>query len=46
MVYTEDMNFEYPIHADRTYRIDIDGDQHYITGENLISIVLDKLNEE
>lgn len=40
------MNFEYPIYPDRTYRIDVDGEKHYITGANLIAIVLDKLNEE
>jgi hypothetical protein len=39
-------NFEYPIYPDRTYRIDVDGEKYYITGENLIAIVLDKLNEE
>ena len=40
------MNFEYPIYPDRTYRIDVDGEKYYITGENLIALVLDKLNEE
>ena len=39
------MTFEYPIYLDRTYRIDVDGEKFYITGENLIAIVLDKLNE-
>lgn len=39
------MNFEYPIHPDRTYRIDVDGEKYYITGENLITLVLDKLGE-
>jgi hypothetical protein len=38
--------FEYPIYEDRTYRIDVDGEKHYITGDNLIALVLDKLNEE
>jgi hypothetical protein len=38
--------FEYPIFPDRTYRIDVNGDSYYITGENLIATVLDKLNEE
>ena len=40
------MTFEYPIYPDRTYRIDVDGEKHYITGDNLIALVLDKLNEE
>jgi hypothetical protein len=39
------MTFEYPIYPDRTYRIDVDGEKFYITGENLIAIALDKLNE-
>jgi hypothetical protein len=39
------MTFEYPIFPDRTYRIDLDGESHYITGENLIALVLDKLIE-
>jgi hypothetical protein len=39
------MIFEYPIFADRTYRIDVDGDSYYITGENLIALALDKLSE-
>jgi hypothetical protein len=39
------MTFEYPIFPDRTYRIDLEGDSYYITGENLIALVLDKLIE-
>jgi hypothetical protein len=39
------MTFEYPIYPDRSYRIDINGEKFYITGENLITIVLDKLDE-
>jgi len=39
------MTFEYPIFSDRTYRIDVDGQAFYITGENLIALALDKLNE-
>jgi hypothetical protein len=39
------MTFEYPIFPDRTYRIDLDGEAYYITGENLIALVLDKLIE-
>lgn len=39
------MTFEYPIYPDRTYRIDINGEKFYVTGENLINIVLDKLDE-
>jgi hypothetical protein len=43
--YNINMTFEYPIFPDRSYRIDVDGEAHYITGENLIALVLDKLNE-
>jgi hypothetical protein len=39
------MTFEYPIFPDRTYRIDLEGDSYYITGENLIVFVVDKLKE-
>ena len=39
------MNFEYPIFPDRTYIIEVDGQKLYITGENLIALALDKLNE-
>lgn len=39
------MNFEYPIYPDRTYLINVDGQKFYITGENLIALALDKLNE-
>lgn len=40
------MNFEYPIHPERTYRITVDDEKYYITGENLIALVLDKLAAE
>lgn len=39
------MTFEYPIFPERTYRIDLDDEKFYITGENLIALVLDKINE-
>jgi len=39
------MTFEYPIFPDRTYSIEVDGQKFYITGENLIALALDKLNE-
>jgi hypothetical protein len=39
-------DFEYPIYPDRTYLINVDGEKHYITGANLIALVLDKLAAE
>jgi hypothetical protein len=43
--YNVGMTFEYPIFPDRTYSIEVDGQKFYITGENLIALALDKLNE-
>lgn len=40
------IEYEYPIYPDRTYRITVDDEKYYITGENLIALVLDKLNAE
>ena len=36
-------NFEYPLFPDRAYRIDIDGEQYYITGKNLIELALEEI---